>query len=541
MRTLLSTPTATESSPLAWRVLTLVNLFRLLAALLLTTMFLAISPTRVGQSYPELFIGTIAAYFAYALLSIATVKRRWPEVNIQTMAGLCVDVVAIAALTYASGGTTSGLASLMVLPIGAMSFLVRQRLALMFAAVATLAVLVQQTLTTLAAGADGSDFASAGIVGALIFIVTLGVGPLARNLRESEERVRQREVDVANLAELNQFIVQHLRESILVVDAHDTIRLINESAALLLNGASVPQGTPLGEVSPRLLYLLESWRRRSDDWQLTTMTMLASDGGSLVQPHFVSLDSSGKGPTLVFLEDTTLILERVQQSKLAALGRLSASIAHEIRNPVGAMSHAAQLLAEAPSLSAQERRLTDIITNNGERVSTIINNVLQLSRRDTTRPERIELNAWAQEFLAEFRQTSEVGERAIRFDPAGELDVRVDPSHLYQLLWNLCENALKYGRRDDNDAPVELRTGRITTSDRPFLEIVDRGPGIAQADAERIFEPFFTGSKGGTGLGLFIARELAQCNRATLIYEPRTGGGSIFRVVFADPQRWEIL
>jgi two-component system, NtrC family, sensor histidine kinase PilS len=540
MRTLLSPNTATDSSPLAWRVLTLVNLFRLLAALLLTTMFLAITPTRVGQAYPELFIGTIAAYFAYALLSIAAVKRRWPEVNIQTMAGLCVDVVAIAALTYASGGTTSGLASLMVLPIGAMSFLVRQRLALMFAAVATLAVLGQQALTTLAAAADGSDFASAGIVGALIFIVTLGVGPLARNLRESEERVRQREVDVANLAELNQFIVQHLRESILVVDAHDTIRLINESAALLLNGASVPQGTPLGEVSPRLLYLLDSWRRRSDDWHLATLTMLASDGGTLVQPHFVSLDSSGKGPTLVFLEDTTLIVERVQQSKLAALGRLSASIAHEIRNPVGAMSHAAQLLAEAPSLSTQERRLTDIITNNGERVSTIINNVLQLSRRDTTRPERIELNAWAGEFLAEFRQTSEVDGRAIRFDPAGELDVRVDPSHLYQLLWNLCENALKYGRRDDNDAPVELRTGRITTSDRPFLEIVDRGPGIAQADAERIFEPFFTGSSGGTGLGLFIARELAQCNRATLIYEPRTGGGSVFRVVFADPQRWEL-
>lgn len=541
MKSLLTSQTATDSSSLAWRVLTLVNLFRLLVAVLLTVMFLTITPTRVGQAYPGLFIGATAAYFAYALLSIATVKRRWPEVSIQTVVGLCVDVLAIASLTYASGGMTSGLASLLVLPIGAISFIVRQRLALMFAAIATLAVLVQQTLTALAAAGDAGDFASAGIVGALIFIVTLGIGPLARNLRESEERVRQREVDVANLAELNQFIVQHLRESILVVDANDTIRLINESAALLLHGASVRQGTPLGEVSPRLLYLLATWRRRSDDWQLATLTMLASDGGTMVQPHFVSLDSSGNGPTLVFLEDTTLLVERVQQSKLAALGRLSASIAHEIRNPVGAMSHAAQLLAEAPSLMPQERRLTDIITSNGERVSTIINNVLQLSRRDTTRPERLELNAWLGEFLAEFRQTSEVDERAIRTDEASrDLDVRVDPSHLYQLLWNLCENALKYGRRDDDGAPIELRTGRISTSDRPFLEIMDRGPGIAAGDAERIFEPFFTGSKGGTGLGLFIARELAQCNRAALIYEPRSGGGSIFRVVFADPQRWEL-
>jgi two-component system, NtrC family, sensor histidine kinase PilS len=540
MKSLLSSSHTADPSHLAWRVLTLVNLFRLLVAVLLTVMFLTITPTRVGQAYPGLFIGATAAYFAYGLLSIATVKRRWPDVGVQTTAGLCVDVVSIVLLTYASGGMTSGLASLLVLPIGAASFVVRQRLALMFAAIAAIAMLVQQTLTTLAAQGDAGDFASAGIIGALIFIVTLGVAPLARNLRESEERVRQREVDVANLAELNQFIVQHLRESILVVDANNTIRLINESAALLLQGATIPQGTPLGEVAPRLLYLLETWRRRADDWQLTTLTMLASDGGSLVQPHFVSLDRSGKGPTLVFLEDTTLIVERVQQSKLAALGRLSASIAHEIRNPVGAMSHAAQLLAEAPKLSSQERRLTDIITSNSERVSTIINNVLQLSRRDSTRPERLDLNVWLDEFLTEFRQTSEVDERAIRLlGPGGDLDVRVDPSHLYQLLWNLCENALKYGRRNDDDDAVELRTGRIATSDRPFMEIIDHGPGIATADAERIFEPFFTGSKGGTGLGLFIARELAQCNRAALIYEPRSGGGSIFRVVFADPQRWE--
>jgi two-component system, NtrC family, sensor histidine kinase PilS len=542
MKSLLSEPSpGTDSTILAWRVLALVNLFRLLVAVLLSVMFVAVTPTRVGQAFPALFVGVTGAYFAYAIVSIASVKRRWPDAGLQALVGLCVDVVAIALLTYASGGTTSGLASLLVLPIGAMSFVVNQRLALMFAAIAALAVLAQQTLTSLGARGDVGDFASAGIIGALIFVVTLGVGPLARNLRESEERVRQREVDVADLAELNQFIVQHLRESILVVDANDTIRLINESAALLLQGASVPQGMPLGEVSPRLLYLLETWRRGADNWQLTTVTMLASDGGSLIQPHFVSLDSGGNGPTLIFLEDTTLIVERVQQSKLAALGRLSASIAHEIRNPVGAMSHAAQLLAEAPSLTTQERRLTDIITSNGERVSTIIDNVLQLSRRDTTRPERLELNSWLGEFMTEFRQTMEVDEQTMQVVAgSGDIDVRVDPSHLYQLLWNLCENALKYGRTAGHDAPIELRTGRISTSDRPFLEIMDRGPGIALADAERIFEPFFTAGKGGTGLGLFIARELAQCNRAVLIYEPRSLGGSIFRVVFADPQRWEI-
>jgi len=114
----------------------------------------------------------------------------------------------------------------------------------------------------------------------------------------------------------------------------------------------------------------------------------------------------------------------------------------------------------------------------------------------------------------------------------------VDPSHLRQILWNLCENAFRYAVQGENDR-VELRVGRLAGSHRPFLEVLDRGPGIEAALTDRIFEPFFTSRASGTGLGLFIARELAQCNGALLVFEPRSGGGSIFRIVFADPQRWE--
>jgi len=540
MKSILSQPAVPASTDLAWRVLALINLFRLLVPLLLILLYVTINPSPVGQAHPAMFVGWLTAYFLYAVTTIAAIKQRRPNIDLQTLLNVGVDVLTISLLTYASGGMNSGLAALLVLPIGVASFIVQQRLAFMFAAVAALAVLLQQVMTILAGRGDTGDLAAAGIVGAVMFIVTLGVGPLARSLRESEELVRQREVDVANLAELNQFIVQHLRESILVVDTNDSIRLINESAAQLLQGQPIKPGTPLGEMSPRLLYLLDTWRRHSYDWQLSSLTLVSSDGGSLVQPHFVSLDKSNRGPTLIFLEDTTLIAERVQQSKLAALGRLSASIAHEIRNPVGAMSHAAQLLAEAESLTPQERRLTHIITQNGERISTIVNNVLQLSRRDTTRQERLQLHAWLREFLIEFRQTAQIDEHALWFAPAGaDIEVRVDPSHLHQLMWNLCENALKYGRGHQGNGHIEIRTGRAALSERPFLEVMDRGIGIEGADAEKIFEPFFTAGKSGTGLGLFIARELAQCNRAVLSYEPRNGGGSIFRVVFADPQRWE--
>jgi two-component system sensor histidine kinase PilS (NtrC family) len=231
--------------------------------------------------------------------------------------------------------------------------------------------------------------------------------------------------------------------------------------------------------------------------------------------------------------------ERVQQSKLAALGRLSASIAHEIRNPVGAMSHAGQLLAESPQIGPDERRLTDIIRNNSERVSTIINNVLQLSRREATRFERLTLEDWLEDFVEEFSETMQVpmSRLGVRVD-AQNLEVRIDPSHLHQVVWNLCDNALKHAP-GTNDVAVEIRVGRLIPSGRPYLEVSDRGPGIDPQFVERIFEPFFTGGKGGTGLGLFIARELCQLNRAVLLYAARIGGGSTFRIVFSDPQRWE--
>jgi two-component system sensor histidine kinase PilS (NtrC family) len=319
--------------------------------------------------------------------------------------------------------------------------------------------------------------------------------------------------------------------------------LINESAGQLLNSASVPAGTLLADIAPRLQHLLDGWRTHGFDWQSGTLSLVAAGGASVIQPHFVSLDPKSRGPTLIFLEDTSVIAERLQQSKLAALGRLSASIAHEIRNPVGAMSHAAQLLSESPSLDMQDRRLTEIIASNGDRVSTIINNILQLSRREAIRQERIDLNVWLSSFLNEFCQTLQISASEVQASRSPlQLDVRVDPSHLNQIVWNLCENALKYGRRQQNVVALELITGRNAVTSRPFLEVADRGPGIDAKDSERIFEPFFTtgSAQGSTGLGLFIARELANANGAVLLYEARQGGGTIFRLIFADPQRWEV-
>ena len=230
---------------------------------------------------------------------------------------------------------------------------------------------------------------------------------------------------------------------------------------------------------------------------------------------------------------------RVQQSKLASLGRLSASIAHEIRNPVGAMSHAAQLLGESEGLADDDKRLTEIIQSHSSRVSHIIENVLQLSRRESSRPERFELEPWLRDFAQEFSRTLELqeGELSVE-DVPEELEVRIDRSHLRQVLWNLCDNAVKYAS-ETGGILVELHAGKLDSQGQPYLEVRDHGLGVDEATAEQIFEPFFTARSGGTGLGLYISRELCELNLATLLYLDRPGGGSIFRIVFADPDRWD--
>jgi len=536
-------PTAANAQDdLAWRVIGLLNIFRLLVPMVMVLLLFFNAPNRsVGTVLPGLFLGICVAYFAFGLICIQPIQKRWPGAEWMALFPLAVDGVAITLMIHASGGIGSGLGTLLFLPVGATAAIVSPRLAMLATAVITIGLLFETVVSALTGMASGTDFLVAGLTGASLFAITLLAVPLANRLRESQELVQQREIDLANLNELNQFIVQHLRESILVVDESDRVRLINDNAARLLAGRAVASGALLGEVSPRLLYLLAAWRQQDHDRRDSIGEVVSADGGTVIRPHFVSLSERGGGPVLVFLEDTSLVAERAQQSKLAALGRLSASIAHEIRNPVGAMSHAGQLLGESPSLTADDKHLTGIIEKNAVRVSQIVDNVLQLSRKDTTRQERIELAPWLDAFVEEFRQTLQLDPGRLVVDgPDSGLAVHFDPSHLHQVAWNLCDNALKHAARAGG-TPVVLRAGRISSSDRPFLEVIDDGAGIDPALAERIFEPFFTnGGGGGTGLGLFISRELCQTNGALLAYEARPGGGSIFRIIFADPQRWQL-
>lgn len=531
-----------DESDLTWRVLGTLNLFRLFVAVVVLGLFFAGGDPRFfGDRYPALFSATAAGYFVFAIVSGFAIRFRWVTAEPQILTQVAADIMAIVILMHASGGISSGLGGLLVVFVGAGHLVLPLHVPAFFAALATLAVLGEQFFSQLGGVSDTSDYSAAGVLGAIIFAISLAARPLARRIQFTEELARQRGVDLANLSELNEYIVQHLRESIVVVDAENRIRLINGSAAQLLGAPRDCNGMALREASEDLAHHVTEWRNHDARSPHAEFSIADADDSPRIKVHLAPLGKSeGRhGPILVFLEDASVMNERVQQSKLASLGRLSASIAHEIRNPVGAMSHAGQLLAESERISEDDLRLTDIIRTHAERVSHIIENVLQLSRRESSRPERFLLEPWLKDFTQEITRTLELQEGELSVvDIAENLEIRMDPSHLRQVMWNLCDNAVKYAS-ETGGIMVELQAGYTQRTGQPYLEVLDRGHGVDPQIADKIFEPFYTDRSGGTGLGLYISRELCELNRATLVFQPREGGGSIFRIVFADPARWE--
>ena len=535
-------PVAPSRNPdFPWRVFALLNTFRTVISLILLGIFSFVrEPRIIGEFVPALAAPALISLLLFSIVEYFLINRRWPNTTVQTYGQFGVDLVLLVLLLHSSGGIVSGTGGLIVVSVGTLALLVPLDRALLLAAVTTFALLAEQTLSLMSGLTVSTDYAATGILAAVIFVITAVVQLLRRQIVETEALAEQRGVDLRNLVELNEYIIQHLRESIVVVDANDRIRLVNESAGKLLGGRTKVTGLRLADIAPSLARYLAGWRAGDDDLLKTTLVIGGDANAANIHPHFARLGSGRADGVVIFLEDTSLIAERVQQTKLAALGRLSASIAHEIRNPLGALSHAGQLLAESGSMGPEDHRLTDIIRVNSLRVSRIVESVLALSKGDKIKPERIDLKSWARDFANEFTRTQELYEGAVALSPHSvDVEVEMDRTHLHQVLWNLCDNAVKYASQAAGAIAVELTVGILDSTGRPYIEVADSGPGIDPSKTEEIFEPFYTAQPGGTGLGLYISRELCERNSASLRYLPRPGGGSLFRIVFSDPERWQ--
>ncbi len=324
-----------------------------------------------------------------------------------------------------------------------------------------------------------------------------------------------------------------MRTGIIVVDADDRPRVLNQSARSLL-GLADHDGTAPALPQP-LLDRLQAWRAdtrvRTGPFDIAPTTPEIRANFSAVRPERPDAD------IIVFLEDTVEIQQQAQQLKLAALGRLSASIAHEIRNPLGAISHAGQLLSESRNLDKGDTRLTDIINMQSKRMNGVIEDVLELSRRKPPQPSRINLRTWLDEFVTQFRQSIEdPADIYVNVQP-NTTEVRVDPGHLTQALTNLALNGLRYSKERTGEATLSIEGGIDPTTDRPYLNVIDSGPGVPRDQVDNLFEPFFTTERTGTGLGLYLTRELCEANQARVTYTRDQRGGSCFRITFAHPDR----
>lgn len=521
---------------LTWKPLRLLSFYRVILAGLLATLFFSLSDsTTLGIQDATVYKFTAISYLLFGVLAGFAARLRKPGYELQTVLQILVDIIVITLLMYASGGPASGLGMLLIISVATGSILLPGRMAFLFAAMATIAIMGEQTYSSVILhSARPAGYTQAGLLGLALF-ATAGIAYLlVLRIKETEALALRRGIDIDNLAKLNAMIVQRLQAGVIVSDHLHKIRLINDTALKLLGKQSTEPDQSLQDFSPGLYKQLEAWRDAEDD-EPSLLTI--ETAGTRLLVHFTLLGTSEGLGSLIFLEDTATMTKQAQQIKLASLGRLTASIAHEIRNPLGAIGHATQLLDESDALDHSDRRLITIIGNHTRRVNTVVENVLQLSRPGASLPQQVRLNDWLESFISEFTDSGncQPGQVDFSVEPP-DLEVHCDPSLLHQAVWNLCQNAVRHGADDPTALKLSLVGQLLPSSGRPGLDIIDNGVGIGPEVAEKIFEPFFTTSNNGTGLGLYIAREICESNQSRLDYVPSAEDGSCFRITFTGKQ-----
>lgn len=519
-----------------WGPLNFLNFYRLLISGLFVIFYFTGNPfSQLASHSSQLFYGASGAYLISALCFGIMIRLRKPDFNIQVHLQIFCDIIFTSVLMHASGGVQSGLGTLIIISIAGGSIVIRGRHTLLFASIASLAVLFEQFYTDLEGAYLTSNSLQAGILGITFFTTAIITHYVARHIRESEALAQERGVDLANMSQLTEHIIQRMQTGILVIDRFNRLRLINESAWHMLGMPSVVNNPYLSAINNDINNNLKKWR---DDPEFVCPALQVSPEYPSLLPRFSNLSQDEKPATLVFLEDASSMSREAQQLQLAALGRLTASIAHEIRNPLGAISHAGQLLGESPNLDKADLRLTQIIADHSKRMNTIIENIMQLGRGNQSYPLLVDLRKFLDSFINDFV----TGGKATHEDfmtqiQAEKLQIRFDPSHLQQILTNLCENGIRHTLDQDQQPKIEFHCGISENNNRPFLDIIDHGTGIPKEVAAHIFEPFYTTAETGTGLGLYISRELAECNQAHLTYLVNKNQGSTFRLTFSDPRR----
>jgi len=509
-----------------WRSLRYFNLYRLTLA----SMFVFLSGV-IGSSLSltqydwKKFFVTSVIYAIAAGLSFVPLRLRWPRFTWQLAGQVGVDIAIFMVLAFASGGIQSSVGLLLLVSLAAAGLISRGRITLFFAALASIATLLEHSYEVLYADADAAQYVQAGLLCIAYFAVAWMAHTLAKYAVDSQLLAQQRGRDLVSLSEANRLVMRDMQDGVLVVDGEGKIMQMNLRAERLLHkGMGVESA--LSEIFPLLYGQYALWKQNGR----ASREILQLDVGLQARLRFIAIERDAAHGAVIFLEDMQRVRDEAQQIKLAALGRLTVNIAHEVRNPLSAISYAAELLQEEQA-DANQQRLLQIVLDNTQRINQIVQDVMQLNRRDRAQPEVFELDGMLRIFADEFVLAERVGPGVLRLAGMPDVMVSFDRGHLRQVLWNLCRNALRYGSK----LPGSLVLTMSVEDGRVMLAIQDDGPGISPEHQGKLFEPFFTTAAEGTGLGLYIAKELCEANGAGLEYHADEGRkGACFRITFGE-------
>lgn len=474
-----------------------------------------------GHVYPGIFIFTNIVFLVLGIAAILLLSLRLIPILVLYQTSIFVDIIVITLFSYATGGVITGFGILLGISISLSGIGLRGHHALLFASLATLTLLTLPVINH----SGAFQFAKAGLLGASFFALALLAHQLGRRTRKSELAALAHAEESRRMADINETIIRQMSTGIIVTTASGNIQHANSAAMALLGLGKDCQGFKLSSFFPA----------NRDNSAVQNQTIHINGHTLDIRPIQATEEKSDSD--VYFIEDTGAVSEKAQQLKLASLGRLTASIAHEIRNPLSAINHAAQLLSESDSKD-EDRQITEIIERNAGRLNAIIDNILNLSRKGTRQPEVLDINDLLARHIQQFIQHRNLKEDQISLNlPESPMKICSDRSQLEQVFEILLDNAVTHFNRPIEGLNITIILNHTDTASS--IDIMDNGPGLNRQTRESLFEPFFTTRADGTGLGLYIAGELCQSNHIQLTDVQKDGKGACFRLAFSQEQEIE--
>ncbi len=522
-------------------VATVYHVYRIiLPVVLLLTYVSAYATPVLGIVNPRLFVQVTVGFvlLGLAIAVLANLNRKLALQQRFLTTVFLFDILILSFLAYLSGGVVSGLSLLLIVNIAFANMLLQGRIGVFIAAVATLSIIYSEAYLTLTFTDYPAQFMQSGILGAILFATSLYIQYASRRAMAAARLAEEQATSIVDLEKLNNEIIQRMRTGIMVIDSSDKVVTWNNAAQSLLApviDADTDENRLRGALPEQLKQQIASWRA-NPLYQGEPIKVPGSNTN--LQSNFAYLNAEADSDILVFLENQSRIMQRIRQTKLASLGRLTANIAHEIRNPLGAISHAGQMLKESDHLSSDEHRMLEIILNQSDRINQMIEEVLDVSRHKDLAPTVIDLQHWMEDFVKQYRDSNSTCDEIDYTYQGSPTQLRIITSQLERVFTNLFENGLRYSRKATGRASLRVKAGvtqGVGNRQHPFVSVIDNGQALDEEAESRLFEPFHTTESGGTGLGLYISKELCEANQATLDYSASDQGTSCFTVNFSSP------